>query len=281
MERILRAIIERNHFELQTYTRLFGGDINEVYRLSGPEKDWVVKINDAATYPGMFEAELRGLELLESTKTFRVPKVIGNGEIENKSYLLIKFIEQGNPGPTFWESFGISLARLHQNTSETFGLDHSNYIGSLPQPNGNHSSAKDFYIHERLRPQFEMAERRGFRFEALERFLLNIENEIPVEGPSLIHGDLWNGNYLVDHNGAPVLIDPAVSFAPREMDFAMMHLFGGFPPVVFESYESIFPMLQGWKNRLDIWQLYYLLVHLNLFGSGYLSQVRAIVNRYS
>ena len=108
-----------------------------------------------------------------------------------------------------------------------------------------------------------------------------ISEEIPDEAPSLIHGDLWNGNYMVSNKGEPTLIDPAVAYAPREMDIAMMHLFGGFPQDVYSIYNEQFPLVENWKDRISLWQLYYLLVHLNLFGSSYLSQVKGIIKRYS
>ena len=107
-----------------------------------------------------------------------------------------------------------------------------------------------------------------------------ISEEIPNEPPSLIHGDLWNGNYLVSEAGKPVLIDPAAAFAPREMDIAMMHLFGGFSTTLFQAYQEIHPMEKNWEDRISLWQLYYMLVHLNLFGSGYLKQVEAILAKY-
>ncbi|NND63902.1 MAG: phosphotransferase [Flavobacteriaceae bacterium] len=281
MDAILNAIAQQNEIELIEFHRLTGGDINEVYLLKCSERDLVVKLNNAELYPGMFEAEAKGLKSLAQTDTFRIPKVIGTGEVEQSSYLLLEYIAVGSKKEDFWFSFGSNLARLHQKTRERFGYDIDNYIGSLPQRNGEGESASEFYIAERLLPQFKIARDSGFRFEPLEPFLSNISEEIPKEPPALIHGDLWNGNYLVDEAGDAVLIDPAVAFAPREMDAGMMHLFGGFPPSVWEGYESIFPMLQGWKNRLPIWQLYYLLVHLNLFGSGYLPQVKSIIRQYS
>ena len=125
-----------------------------------------------------------------------------------------------------------------------------------------------------------MAKDRGFHFTDLELFYKNISSEIPNEPPALVHGDLWSGNYMVLKTGNPALIDPAVAFAPREMDLAMMQLFGGFSEEVFRLYDEIFPLENNWKNRIPLWQLYYLLVHLNLFGSGYLSRVQRIVGSY-
>lgn len=260
---------------------LAGGDINEVFLLSSEKERYVLKLNSAKRFPGMFSAEGKGLELLAATKTFRIPKVKKIGEIDDTAYLLMEYILPGPSDQGFWEQFGKNLALLHQNTNEYFGLTHDNYIGSLHQSNQPHQSGIDFFLKERLLPQLEMAQGQGFQFQQWDVAIKNMADAIPDEKASLIHGDLWNGNYFTDHKGHAVLIDPAVCFAHREMDIAMMQLFGGFPNRVFEVYESIFPMLQGWKNRLDIWQLYYLLVHFNLFGSGYYNQVKSIIDRYS
>jgi fructosamine-3-kinase len=230
----------------------------------------------------MFEAESQGLRLLKTSNAFRIPGVIAFGETEEQSYLLLEYISPGNKNTNFNNTFGHQLAQLHQNTATSFGLDHDNYIGSLPQYNVCEiQNASQFYLEKRLEPQFELATKKGFSFKNLSSFYKNCTAEIPEEKPALIHGDLWNGNYLVDTNGKPCLIDPAVGYSSREMDLAIMHLFGGFPNQIFETYHETFPLSPGWKNRLDLWQLYYLLVHLNLFGGGYYNQVNTILKKYS
>ena len=130
-------------------------------------------------------------------------------------------------------------------------------------------------------PQLSLASKKGFSFANIEQILANIASAIPQEPPALVHGDLWSGNYLVNELGAPCLIDPAVSFAPREMDLAMMQLFGGFPSSFFAMYAEIFPLKDNFEERVSLWQLYYLLVHLNIFGHSYLPQVQQILSRYS
>jgi hypothetical protein len=142
-------------------------------------------------------------------------------------------------------------------------------------------TATDFYIKRRLQPQFERAYNNGFKFDALDAFFKNISEIIPEDPPSLIHGDLWSGNYMCSEDGLPVLIDPAVAYAPREMDLAMMQLFGGFPSEVFQQYNQQFPLAAGWEARTGIWQLYYVLVHLNLFVSGYFLQAQRLIKTYS
>lgn len=281
MKTILKNIASQNNFNFIGCKPLSGGDINKVFLLKCEEGNYVVKINNASEFPGMFQAEAKGLQLLQATESFQIPKIIAVGVFQNHSYLMMEYLETGTPISNFWKKFAENLATLHRTTQQNFGLDHDNYIGSLPQKNGFCSSASEFYITQRLEPQFKMASDKGFQFNNLEGFFKNISVEIPNEPPSLIHGDLWNGNYMVSETGEPVLIDSAVAFAPREMDIAMMKLFGGFSEEVFLAYNAIFQLSEGWKERVPLWQLYYLLVHLNLFGSGYLSPVNSVMKRYS
>lgn len=277
---ILSQIASENNITFKNSLRFHGGDINDVFLLKGSE-NVVVKMNDATRFPGMFDAEAKGLKLLESSNSFRIPKVLNLGNIENHSYLLLEYIEEGTTHTDFLQKFAENLVKLHRETSEFFGLDHDNYIGSLPQQNKHTDTASEFYISERLEPQIRIAFDNGFKFKNVSDFYKNVSDEIPEEPPALIHGDLWAGNYLIDTSGMPVLIDPSVSFAPREMDLAMMKLFGGFQDSIFKSYDEQFPLVPKWQERLDIWQLYYLLVHLNLFGSGYYSQVELILKKYA
>ena len=281
MNSTLKHIAKQNNLNLIDSKPLSGGDINEVFLLKCEEGNFVVKLNNAFKFPKMFDAEARGLKLLKHNSSFKIPDVIANGMDGNTSYLILEYISPGNPSKDFPEKFAYALATLHKTTAEHFGLAHDNYIGSLPQKNSFCSSASGFYISQRLEPQFKMAVDNGFHFKNLEGFYKNTSEEIPNEPPSLIHGDLWNGNYMVSRNGEVVLIDPAVAFAPREMDIAMMKLFGGFSDEIFKNYHSLFPMESGWKDRVSLWQLYYLLVHLNLFGCGYLPQVNSAIKKYS
>lgn len=280
MKQFLQAIANKNNFTLHGARALAGGDINKVFLLNTSKKDLVIKINDADKFPKMFEAEAKGLELLRASQSFIIPKVVKVGKLGKYSYLLMRYLNSENQKPVFWQDFARNLAKLHHSTSSNYGLDHDNYIGSLPQKNTFSKSASHFYIEQRLQPQFEIAFKRGFSFNDLEKFYKNIADEIPEEKPSLIHGDLWHGNYLTTTNGKPALIDPAVSFGPREMDIALMKLFGGYSVEVFNSYNSIFPLETGWERRVSLWQLYYLLVHLNIFGRSYFESVEAIILKF-
>lgn len=267
--------------KIKKKTPLAGGDINQVFLLETPMRKLVLKLNSISDFPKMFEAEAIGLQELEKANIFRVPNVIQNGHYENSAFLLLEYIQSGKPVKNFWTIFGTQLALLHQNSTPFFGFESDNYIGNLPQYNTNCDSAVDFYITQRLHPQFTLASQKGFSFRNLDVFYNNIEKEIPKEGSSLIHGDLWNGNYIVDSDGNPCLIDPAVAYAPREMDIAMMYLFGGFDLQLFQTYNDIFPLQPNWKKRIPLWQLYYLLVHLNIFGSSYYDRVQQILKVYT
>ncbi len=277
----IEKIASHHQLELLEASPLSGGDINAVFLLKCTSEDYVLKLNSADQFPGMFEAEAKGLRLLANSDSFTIPKVMGHGSSAGASYLLLEYIPSGAPQQGLWYEFSRQLASLHQTTSPRFGLDHSNYIGSLKQQNNWQEDAAQFYICERLEPQFAMARERGFHFSNLNSFYKNISEEISKEAPALIHGDLWNGNFLISSTRGPVLIDPAVAFAPREMDLAMMSLFGGFPSEVITSYNEIFPLAENWQDRISLWQLYYLLVHLNLFGASYLARVTHILKSYT
>lgn len=280
-QQVIHQLAATHGFEVKNYTSLAGGSINQVYLLVTSEGKKVVKINSAQKFPGMFVAEKQGLETLKQSNSFDVPKVYSVAEVENKAYLLLEYKKEGAQKGHFWEVFGEQLSRLHKTTSKNFGFSSPNYIGSLPQYNERCTVAAEFYVSQRLEPQVKMASERGYALGDLSRFYKNISEEIPQEAPALLHGDLWSGNYITNEEGLPCLLDPAVYYGPREMDLAMMKLFRGFSTEVFEVYEAQFPLQEGWKDRIPMWQLYYLLVHLNIFGRSYLPQVQKIIDRFS
>ena len=281
MDTIIHTIAELNKIQIKKIVPLSGGSINAVYKLKSTSEEYVLKINDASRFPKMFETEAKGLQVLKESQSFKIPTVYGFDEVENSSYLLMEYIPSGKESLNFNLTFAEKLAKLHQCTQDFFGLLHHNYIGSLAQHNHKEQSASEFYINQRLIPQLKLAEQNGFTFKNLEIVFKNISEEIPKEPSSLIHGDLWNGNYLISYEGEPCLIDPAISYGSREMDIAMMQLFGGFSEEIFNTYHEIFPFTNNWKDRISLWQLYYLLVHLNLFGAGYFLQVNTIIKQYS
>jgi fructosamine-3-kinase len=263
---------------------LGGGSINEACRLKFGAESFFAKWNLASHYPGMFETEARGLELLEASQTLALPRVIGTGEADKYAFLVLSFVSQGSTGVNFWSKFGRGLARLHQHAADQFGLDHDNYIGSLRQYNKQTDDWPTFFVEQRIEPQLRLATESGLADRALlrdfEKLASKIESIFPPEPASLLHGDLWSGNFLCNSQGEPVLIDPAVYYGHREMDIGMTKLFGGFDRHFYNSYNEEWPMEGGWQQRTDLCNLYPLLVHVNLFGGSYLMQVKSIVRRF-
>ncbi|MEX0813545.1 MAG: fructosamine kinase family protein [Chitinophagales bacterium] len=284
---ILKLLQEKNpHFTaIDQVNSLSGGDINAVYKIRSGDAAFVVKQNYADKYPEMFRKEAAGLDLLGKSSAFNIPQVIGTCEASGQSCLVLEYIASSNPKVDFWKGFAHNLVELHQNTSENncFGLDYSNYIGSLVQPNQWTSNWFEFYAEQRLLPMFQDAYDQGHFTQSdhrrLEQVISNLENNIPNEKPALLHGDLWSGNYLVDEDGNPCLIDPAVYYGHRETELAFMQLFGGFDSKLFEVYQQKFPLEPGFEKRKELHQLYPLLVHSVLFGGHYVQQVRGILNR--
>jgi protein-ribulosamine 3-kinase len=253
-----------------------------------------VFVKRAAGLPGMFEREAEGLRALGATETIRVPRVMA----VSREALVLEMIEAAPRRGGFFEDFGRRFAALHASRGKTFGFPHDNYIGSTPQINepldgpweraapedGSHWP--EFFLERRLGYQARLAAERGHG-EELARLLDRATPRIlellgeAIEPPSLLHGDLWGGNYIVDERGEACLIDPAVYYGHREADLAMTRLFGGFESAFYAAYEEVSPLAPGHQERLAIYQLYHVLNHFNLFGGGYYDQSRRILKRYT
>jgi protein-ribulosamine 3-kinase len=261
-----------------------GGCINSSWCLETEQERFFLKWNEANKYPGMFEAEARGLLLLDQHRSVFVPSVLGAGAAGGYSFLLLEWIEKGSRKKNFWRNFGKSLASLHRHSGDMFGLDHDNYIGSLKQFNSRQSTWQEFFISQRIEPQLKQAidnhQINPASSKQFTKLFERLPEIIPHEKPSLLHGDLWNGNFLCDTNGNAFLVDPAVYYGHREMDLAMTKLFGGFDEEFYQGYEEEFPLVKGFKTRIDIHNLYPLLVHVNLFGGGYAEQVERILSSF-
>ncbi len=271
-------------FFVHSSNPLTGGSINDVYCVETIDGDFCLKINEAAKYPGMFEKEAMGLSILQEANEIRVPKVITTGNAGTYSYILMEYIDGSYRMPDFMRDFGYSLASLHRHYGESFGLDHDNYMGSLEQVNKMHDSWIVFFTEERLERQFRKARSAGY-FSSGEtsnfyRLYKQLDNICPHEKPSLIHGDLWDGNFIVSDEGKACLIDPAVYYGHREVDIAMSMLFGGFDDDFYDAYNESFPMEKGWRKRVEVYNLYPLLIHLNLFGPGYLGAIQTIIRKF-
>lgn len=261
-----------------------GGSVNLCYRLTDGTTDFFLKVNDAQRYPQMFLTEARGLSEMNQAGVIRVPQVLSEGEADHWQYLLLEWISPGADNDNSQASLGARLAALHRVSSDSFGLHFDNYMGSLPQSNRLHASWVDFFREERIKPQLKLAKIKNLLDKDLllkfDRLFNRLEKLAPTEKPALIHGDLWSGNYIISREGHPVLIDPAIVFGHREVDMAMTTVFGGFRPSFYEAYQEVYPLSEGWKERLDLWNIYPLLIHLNLFGPAYLHDLVRAVTRY-
>ena len=271
--------------EIATVRGLAGGDINVAYEVALVDgRRLFVKTNDRSPR-AMFAAEARGLAWLAEAGALRIPKVVAVAAPDDaRQFLVLELVATGVPARDFDETLGRGLAALHRRGAPGFGLDHDNFIGSLPQSNALASSWPDFYRARRLEAQLRRAADQGRASSRMRQGfdrLFRVLDELcgPAEPPARLHGDLWGGNLLCDDRGAPCLIDPAVYGGHREIDLAMMRLFGGFGGRVYDAYDEAWPFADGHHERVSLYQLYPLMVHVNLFGGSYLGSVEAALER--
>ncbi len=259
-----------------------GGCINNTGIFGVDGISYFLKWNENAT--DLFEKEKRGLELLADYKVIGVPTVVGMGRVERIGYLCMQHIEKGPATSAYWESFGSQLATLHKITHSEYGLDFDNHIGRLPQSNSKETHWVDFFVNQRIVPQVKMARRQQLLGSALikefDELYTRLERYFPKEKPALLHGDLWSGNIMAGQNDEPFIFDPAVYYGHREAELAFTHMFGGFDRLFYETYHECFPIEAGFDDRIDLYNLYPLLVHLNLFGTSYLSGIRRVLDRF-
>lgn len=284
MEAVLKDIEQQLNESVLDYQPVSGGDINRAYRIDTVSSTYFVKVNSKSNFPGMFNAEAKGLNLIASTNTIAVPQIVMQGDAGDDSYLLLEWLDTKSAEAVDMRELGRQLADMHRVSAEYFGLPYNNYMGSLTQSNRQHTTWTEFFVNERLMPMISMA--RGKKlldvgdvalFERLYNRLAALFDEEP---PSLIHGDLWSGNYLIGSMGKPYLIDPAVSYGHREFDIAMTTLFGGFSNEFYDAYQDAFPLTKGWQQRVNLWNIYPLLVHFNLFGVTYKQQLISSLKGY-
>lgn len=306
----MRENAERNYDSLETMLqtafgcnsrivrkdRIYGGDINDAYRISLSTGETVfAKTNSIRNLP-FFMAESHGLLALRSTGKIGVPQILGMGidEKEGCSFLLLEYIESAPRVKNYWETFGHELAELHKaecaqfvkdsKSNTRYGFAEDNFIGSNPQENTPKARWIDFYRECRLFPQIKMAasyldsvtrRKADHLLEHLDSYLKE------PEFPSLLHGDLWSGNTLCGNNGKAWILDPAAYVGSFEADLAMTQLFGGFPSAFYGAYNEINPIERGYSERRNLYHLYHLLNHLNLFGRTYLGGVVDILEEYA
>lgn len=274
---------------LQWSEPVAGGDINEACHLlleDGTEA--FLKLNEGAP-DNFFAAEAHGLKAMGEAGA-KVPIVLALGKLEGTGYLLLEYVRKGGRKSNYGVLLGQMLGKMHQADTSgftghgSFGFYENNYIGTTPQVNTPKADWLEFFRDNRLGVQMKMADR-SFDWEDRRRCRALLEHLgdylVEPERPSLLHGDLWGGNVMPDSQGLPMLIDPAVYVGHYEADLAMTELFGGFSPDFYDAYHEIMPREPGYVDRRDIYNLYHLLNHLNLFGGSYLASVRRILKRYA
>ena len=254
----------KNELAIEAPSRVTGGCIHECYRVRIKGKSLFLKCN-AAAFDEAFAAEADGLAGLRSAG-YRAPEPSAHGIAARRAYLLMEFLDL--KGGVDFPALGRMLAQAHRKSGPRYGWSRDNYIGTTPQVNTWSDDWSAFWFEQRMKPQLELAAKRGFKLAGPTPDLL--KGHRPQ--PSLLHGDLWSGNVSFTPQG-PVVFDPAAYYGDREADLAMTELFGGFPLDFYSSYEEVYPLDKGYQKRKHLYNLYHLLNHLNLFGRSYLGQV--------
>lgn len=284
MKKILSHISQEIGENISSSHPVSGGDISSAYLLETKTGKFFLKVNAKPFALAMFQAEQKGLQAIEETQTISVPHVLCVGFVEEKSFLLMDYVESKRPDSSDFQRLGMKLAKLHEYTQTCFGFPTDNFIGSLPQSNTPNTNWPDFYWDERIFPQLQRARENRLLSQSeipTKEKAIAVFNEIFKNvKPSLVHGDLWGGNYLIGVNGTPYLIDPATYFGHSMADIAMSKLFGGFGASFYGAYHQVIPQTENYFRQVELHQLYFLLVHLNLFGSAYHSSVLSILKRY-
>ena len=270
-------------FELKRADSIAGGCINSAFRLVGERQSYFIKLNNANRLD-MFEAEADGLNGLAAARAIRVPAPVCTGVEGNQAYLVMEYIETGGGNGGAAEDLGQQLARMHQHSSEQFGWHRDNTIGSTPQPNTPKDDWVEFWQEHRLGYQLGLAEQRGApgnllpKGKQLMQLVPNLFTDYQPR-PSLLHGDLWSGNYAVTREGDPIIFDPAVYFGDREADLAMTELFGGFSRRFYQAYNEAWSLDKGYQVRKTFYNLYHILNHFNMFGGGYGGQAERMTEQ--
>lgn len=257
-----------------------GGCIHQALRVQTASGECFILKQDPGKYADVFQRESEGLETLRVSGGPVIPDIYLVGD----EYLLLSDLQPAPRCKDFWQIYGQQLAVVHLKQNPRFGFENDNYIGSNPQENTWMENGWEFYRDLRIKNQIKWANDRSLLdtkdIRKFENLLVQLPELIPEQPASLIHGDLWSGNLISDNGGKPALIDPAVYYGWAEADLAMTDLFGRYPEEFFKAYAEINPLEKGYRSRFPLYNIYHLLNHLNLFGKGYLSQIRSILDRY-
>jgi len=273
-------------FAIQQRSPVSGGSISKAWRIEGRGHCYFVKTNtnvNTTGYGDMFAAEAAGLAALADVDAVRVPRPVAHGDVEHIGYLICEWVDCSPAGTDCAEQLGRQLATLHKHTAQQYGWNRDNTIGATLQKNTQVSDWCAFWREQRLGFQLELAAKHGFtgRLQSKGAQVMNqLESLFAGHQPqaSLLHGDLWGGNWAADEQGMPVLFDPAVYYGDREADLAMTELFGGFPAAFYDAYTEIWPLDDGYKQRKTLYNLYHILNHANLFGGGYVAQAETMMD---
>lgn len=257
-----------------------GGCINATHVLEDGARRWFVKLNDASRLE-MFAAEAAGLDELAASRTVRVPRPLCHGVAAGQAFLVLEWLDLSGDGGQ--EALARQLAAMHRVVRREYGWWRDNTIGSTPQPNAQTPDWMEFLCERRIGHQLDLAVQGGNRRlrqrgeELLDRMADLFSGYTPAA--SLLHGDLWAGNYAVCADGSPVIFDPAVYFGDREADMAMTELFGGFGPGFYAAYNEAWPLDPGYRVRKTLYNLYHILNHYHMFGGGYGSQAERMIDQ--
>jgi fructosamine-3-kinase len=271
-------------FVLDGQSGIGGGDINTAMHISGGGREYFIKLNSAHLLD-MFEAEADGLREMAAAKAIRVPLPVCTGVSGNQAFIVMEYLAMGGRGGgSVMARFGEQLAQMHRYTVNRFGWHRDNTIGSTPQLNDWMDDWIHFWREQRLGYQLALAGKHGIGARALqkgERLQEGLSAFFTTYQPeaSILHGDLWSGNYGISRDGEPVIFDPAVYFGDREADLAMTELFGGFGSEFYAGYQAAWPLDAGYQQRKTLYNLYHILNHYNLFGGGYASQAEGMIDR--
>ncbi len=269
-------------FRVQNQRRVGGGCINEAMVLEGDGQAYFVKLNSSSSC-SMFRAEMAGLEAIAATGCLRTPHVIASEVTGDSCWLALEYIALRSPGPKSSRQLGEGLAAMHEVSAPSFGWQQDNHIGATEQVNGWSDNWVDFLGRQRLDYQLRLAASRGAP-AALRQKGARLLEQLPrffdayQPRPSLLHGDLWSGNWAADETGSAVVFDPAVYFGDREADIAMTELFGGFDRHFYQAYRSTWPLDGGYRTRKNLYNLYHVINHFNLFGGGYGRQAQDMID---
>lgn len=267
-------------FRIVSAARTSGGCIHDSYRIDDGHRSYFLKCN-RESLAEIFASEMDGLRAL-SEAGMRVPLPVCRGSAAGRAFLVMEHLDFGGHGD--WALMGRALAAMHRTAGRQFGWRRDNFIGSTPQRNREHDKWVEFWRDERLLPQLALAKRNGLESRVIE-LGERLGDALPEllgghkPQPSLLHGDLWRGNADFLADGAPALFDPAVYYGDREADLAMTELFGGFPRQFYAAYQTMWPLPAGYETRRDLYNLYHVLNHANLFGGGYSAQAGSIIER--